>query len=97
MAKEVIVAEPHGYCGGVRHAIETAQKASRENPGRTFVLGELVHNEHVVHWLEEQGIKTIQSLEGIEDPQGATVVIRAHGASPKTYQEAKERDLKISC
>lgn len=95
MLKQVIIAHPHGYCGGVSHAIETALKANRENPHRTYVLGDLVHNDHVVAWLQRQGVQTIQSLDEIEKPKGATLVIRAHGATPETFLGAKEIGLKI--
>lgn len=95
--KEVIVAEPHGYCGGVRRAIQIVQETAKEQPNRTFLLGEIVHNKHVVDWLkEEYGVKTVHSLEGIPQPQGTTVVIRAHGAAPETYNKAEHRGLKIA-
>lgn len=98
MVRKIIIAEPHGYCGndrfGVRGAIRIAQETAKENPGRTYLLGEIVHNQHVVDELEEKyGVKTVHSLEEI--PQGATVIIRAHGAPPSTYEGAKERGLKI--
>lgn len=98
MSIQVIIAEPHGYCGndkfGVQGAIQIAQKTAREYPGETYLLGEIVHNQHVVDWLEKDyGVKTVHSLDEI--PQGATVIIRAHGAVPATYKEAKERGLNI--
>ena len=92
--KRVVVAEPHGYCGGVRRAIHLVQEKAKEQPKKTFLLGEIVHNQHVVDWLkEEYGVRTVHSLEEI--PQGATVVIRAHGAPPSIYREAQARGLKI--
>lgn len=98
MKKEVIIAEPHGYCGnenfGVNGAIRITQETARENPGETYMLGEIVHNQHVIDWLEkEHGVKTVQSL--VEIPQGVVVIIRAHGAPPETYDEAKAKGLKI--
>ncbi len=98
MSKEVIVAQPHGYCGnekfGVRGAIRIAQETAAKHPGNTYLLGEIVHNQHVVDWLEkEYGVVTVQKLEEI--PQGAAVIIRAHGAPPETYQQARKRGLKI--
>lgn len=98
MLRKVLVCQPHGYCGnqdfGVLGAIQIAQKTAKKYPGRTYLLGEIVHNQHVVDWLEKSaGVKTVQKLTAI--PKGATVIIRAHGVGPKIYQEAKKRGLKI--
>ncbi|MBL7159546.1 4-hydroxy-3-methylbut-2-enyl diphosphate reductase [Candidatus Microgenomates bacterium] len=98
MAKKIIMAEPHGYCGndrfGVKAAIRIAQETAKKHPSQTYLLGEVVHNQHVVDWLEkEYGVKTVYSLDEI--PQGATVVIRAHGELPLTYKKAREQGLNI--
>ena len=60
---------------------ETAKKLKAENPDKeVFVLGELIHNAHVINELENLGIKTLyeipQTGEGI-------CVIRSHGESPE--------------
>lgn len=94
----IILAEPHGYCGnanfGVRGVIKTAQKTARKYPGATYLLGEIVHNQHVVDWLEkEYRVKTVHHLNQI--PKKATVIIRAHGAPPWVYAQAKKRGLNI--
>ncbi len=94
MAIEVIVAHPHGFCGdknyGVMGAINLALKTKKENP-KTYILGKIVHNDWVVKALAAKDIPTVQRLT--EVPQGATVVIRAHGEPPETYQKLKERGL----
>jgi len=94
----IILAEPHGYCGnanfGVRGAIKIAQKTAQQYPGKTYLLGEIVHNQHVVDWLEKKyRIKTVHNLNQI--PKKATVIIRAHGAPPWIYAQAKKRGLNI--
>ncbi len=98
MPIEIIVAQPHGFCGdsvfGVSAAISKAIEASKEYPGNTFLLKEIVHNSHVVNWLfDKYGLKTVSSLEEI--PEGSVVVLRSHGSSPETYQLAKQRNLTI--
>ena len=98
MSIKIIVAEPHGYCGnnqfGVQRAIKTVQDTAKKYPGKTYLLGAVVHNQHVVDWLEEDyGVKTVDSLKEI--PRGARVIIRAHGAPPEVYQKAKKRNLYI--
>lgn len=95
---EIIIAQPHGYCGnekfGVRGAIRIAQKTAKRFSGKTYLLGEIVHNQHVVDWLEKKhGVLTVHHLAEI--PKGATVIIRAHGAPPEIYHQARRRGLKI--
>jgi len=94
----IILAEPHGYCGnanfGVRGVIKTTQKTARKYPGTTYILGKIVHNQHVVNWLEKKyQVKTVHHLSQI--PKKATVIIRAHGAPPWIYVQAKKRGLNI--
>jgi len=98
MGIDVIIAEPHGFCGndnfGVQGAIKKAQETAKKFPGRTYVLGEIVHNQHVVDELEQEyGIKTVHSLDEI--PSGSTIVIRSHGATPETYKQAEDKGLNI--
>lgn len=97
MSIKIIIAEPHGFCGnenfGVVRAIKVAQGAARTDK-KVYLLGEVVHNQHVVTWLEKNhGVKTVHNLEEI--PKGATVIIRAHGAVPSVYEEARKRGLQI--
>jgi len=98
MSIKITVAEPHGFCGndnfGVAGAVHIVQQTAQENPGNTYVLGEIVHNQHVVDDLEkEYGARTVHSLSDI--PSGGTVIIRSHGAVPETYKKAKEMGLNI--
>lgn len=88
------IASPHGFCFGVNNAIQLAQKTAKKYKKNIYLLGELVHNQHVVDWLETNlKIKTVQSIDDI--PSGSTVIIRAHGAAPIVFQQAKDRGLEI--
>ncbi len=98
MPIDIIIAQPHGFCGdsvfGVSAAISKAIEASKKYPGKTFLLKEIVHNAHVVNWLfEKYGLKTVSSLEEI--PEKSAVVFRAHGSAPETYLQAKQKNLTI--
>ncbi|MDD4027261.1 MAG: 4-hydroxy-3-methylbut-2-enyl diphosphate reductase [Candidatus Shapirobacteria bacterium] len=91
---KITIASPHGFCFGINRAINLAKEAAQKYKENIYFLGELVHNQHVVNWLEtELKIKTVQSLDLI--PDGSVVIIRAHGASPTTFAHAKEKDLII--
>ena len=90
----IIIADPHGFCFGIIRAIELAQKTAKNSTRPIYFLGELVHNQHVVDWLEAKlKIKTVQSIEEI--PVNSIVIIRAHGTAPNIYQQAKDRGLEI--
>ena len=84
---KIFIANPHGFCSGVRRAVQIAQNANSKD---TYLLGDIVHNDHVIRSLK---IKTVYDINDI--PSGSSIIIRAHGASPQVYQEAQKRKLKI--
>lgn len=81
-----------GFCGGVIHAITSAEEYLRGG-GTLYSLGDIVHNEAELSRLHEEGLVTVNSLS--EVPDTGTVLIRAHGEPPSTYKEAKERGLSV--
>ena len=88
------LAVPHGACFGINRAIDLAKETAEKYSGNIYFLGELVHNQHVVDWLEsELKIKTVQSLDQI--PRDSVVIIRAHGAPPQTFSQAIAKGLTI--
>ena len=76
-----------GFCFGVVNAIETATRLLRQ--GEVFCLGEMVHNGEEIRRLESLGMKTI-SHEDLGRMKGRTVLIRAHGEPPSTYDVARD-------
>ena len=93
MAREVILAEPHGFCSGVRHAIEVAEKAVAASSGSVYCLHELVHNRLVVDSLSASGMRFVNDIA--EVPDGGTVLFSAHGVSPAVREAAAARGLKV--
>jgi 4-hydroxy-3-methylbut-2-enyl diphosphate reductase len=90
----IFIASPHGFCFGINRAIDLARETREKYSENIYFLGELVHNQHVVDWLEaELKIKTVQSIDQI--PRGSIVIIRAHGAPPQTYNQAVAKGLTI--
>ena len=81
-----------GFCGGVIRAITRSEEVLARS-GKLFSLGAIVHNEEELSRLRKQGLVTIQELS--EVPEGETVLIRAHGEPPSTYQEASARHLNV--
>lgn len=61
--------------------------------GTVYGLHEIVHNETVVGALSSKGMVFADSVAEI--PDGATVLVSAHGTSPATYAEAERRRLDL--
>ena len=89
---KVEVIEPHGFCSGVRAAVEKACHAlSAGTP--VWCLHELVHNGAVVGELREKGMRFVESPE--EVPAGEAVLFSAHGVSPGVRTLAEARGLRV--
>ncbi len=97
---EVIKITPRGYCYGVVDAITMAKRLATDPnvPRPIVVLGQIVHNQHVVTQLSQMGIQTLDggSRRDLlnEVPPGATVVFTAHGVAPAVKAEARRRGFR---
>ena len=88
----VTVADPAGFCFGVRRAVETVERVAREG-GLVVTLGPIVHNRHVVERFRAMGVREIADVAAI--PDGATVIIRAHGVGKRVYDALHARGLTV--
>jgi 4-hydroxy-3-methylbut-2-enyl diphosphate reductase len=91
----LILAAPRGYCAGVDRAVQTVEHALDLSDGAApvYVRKQIVHNLHVVAELEERGAVFVDSEH--EVPEGATVVLSAHGVAPEVYRAAEARGLQV--
>ena len=87
MALRVEKAAGIGFCFGVRRAIDILEKVARER-GRVETLGAIVHNQQVLQRLADIGIRIANSMDDI---QGNTVAIGAHGVGPQLEDELRAR------
>ena len=69
----VILAESAGFCYGVHRAVDLARKAAEER-GQCWMLGDLIHNAHVVEELRSAGIGKTEDPAALR--HGDTVIIR---------------------
>ena len=88
---KVIVADPCGFCYGVKRAVEIAEGAVNSLPAAT--LGPLIHNPQFTEELAAKGVGCKDSLEDFAP--GETVIFRSHGVGPEIYEQAIEKNLKI--
>ncbi|MFW6693963.1 4-hydroxy-3-methylbut-2-enyl diphosphate reductase [Streptomyces sp. MAR4 CNX-425] len=91
--KKVILAEPRGFCAGVERAIEIVERALEIHGAPVYVRKQIVHNQHVVHELEERGVVFVDSES--EVPEGAVCIFSAHGVSPEVRENAAGRQLNV--
>jgi 4-hydroxy-3-methylbut-2-enyl diphosphate reductase len=90
---KVLLAAPRGYCAGVERAVEAVEQALRTHGAPVFVRKQIVHNLHVVKDLEAKGAVFVE--DEAEVPEGAVVVLSAHGVAPQVYANAAERRLTV--
>lgn len=87
-----------GFCGGVIRAIGKAEKYLDEAAGRhLFSLGAIVHNEEELDRLSKKGLVAIDydDLQEISGAAGETLLIRAHGEPPRTYDLADSLGFNV--
>ncbi len=75
----VLRAKVQGFCFGVRDALDAVQKMER--PDEVTILGELVHNEQILHQLELRGFRSLPENSRETIPSTSDVLITAHGIS----------------
>ncbi len=93
MDKEILLAQPRGFCAGVHRAIAVVEGALAQFGKPIYVRHEIVHNKYVVENLRQKGAIFIENLDDV--PTGSTVIFSAHGVSKSTRAEAEARGLKV--
>ena len=93
MNKQILLAQPRGFCAGVYRAIEIVERALEQFGAPIFVRHEIVHNAYVVEGLRKKGAVFVSELD--EVPTGGTVIFSAHGVSKSVRAQAEARQLKV--
>ena len=89
--KEIVLANPRGFCAGVDRAIDIVEKSLEKYDEPVFVRHQVVHNKRVVESLEKKGVKFVKEVSEI--PDNAVAIFSAHGVSSEVEDEAKSRDF----
>ena len=92
-AKIIKLARNAGFCYGVKRAVDTTKKLKLNNKTvKVSVLGELIHNSHVICELENMDINTINSIpkkgEGV-------CIIRSHGEPEDVFDCIKNAGYEL--
>lgn len=89
----VLLAAPRGFCAGVQRAIDAVRDALALHGPPVFVRRAIVHNLAVVRSLEAEGAIFVEELDVV--PEGAAVILSAHGVAPSIRREAERRGLTV--
>ncbi|MDO4582015.1 MAG: bifunctional 4-hydroxy-3-methylbut-2-enyl diphosphate reductase/30S ribosomal protein S1 [Bacillota bacterium] len=82
----ISIAEPAGFCVGVKRAMALAQAAA-ERGGSIYSLGALIHNPQVIAAMKDK----ITVIDSPLAARGDTLIIRSHGAPPQLLAAAEGR------
>lgn len=91
--KEILLAQPRGFCAGVDRAIEIVERALLQFGAPVYVRHEIVHNAYVVDDLRGKGAIFIEELDDV--PAGNIVIFSAHGVSRAVRDAATARGLTV--
>jgi 4-hydroxy-3-methylbut-2-enyl diphosphate reductase len=72
--------------------VETVERALELQGPPVYVRKQIVHNAHVVRDLERRGAVFVESEE--DAPEGAVLVLSAHGVAPAVHEGAARRHLR---
>ncbi len=89
MPERVLLAEPRGFCAGVEMAIKALTWMVRVFTPPVYCYHEIVHNASVVSAFERAGVVFVDTID--EVPEGAPVMLSAHGSAPDVVAAAAAR------
>lgn len=91
---EIIKANPQGFCKGVIRAIKCTTNALNNCPKPVYILGSIVHNDHITNAFKNLGLIEINE-ETLPNIKSGTIIFTAHGVSKHIYNIAKSNNLNI--
>lgn len=93
MSPDIEIDERSGFCNGVVRAVEKAESYLKEHK-KLYSLGDIVHNSLELDRLKKSGLEII-TIKDVEKLHDSTVLIRAHGEPPYTYEVAEKNNLTL--
>ncbi|WP_162792224.1 4-hydroxy-3-methylbut-2-enyl diphosphate reductase [Novosphingobium sp. P6W] len=89
----MLLANPRGFCAGVTRAIEGVERDLMTFGRPVYIRRPIVHNQTVTDRLAAMGAIFVREIE--EVPEGAAVILSAHGVAPSVRRAAIARSLKV--
>lgn len=84
-----------GFCGGVKRAWNRALKAAEAAGDTVFISGKLIHNTPAMRELAARGVRELTEADITQGVAGKTILMRAHGEGPQTFERARALGLNI--
>ncbi len=84
-----------GFCGGVKRAWNRALKAAEAAGDTVFISGKLIHNTPAMRELAARGVRELTEADIAQGVAGKTILMRAHGEGPQTFERARALGLNI--
>ena len=91
--RRVLLANPRGFCAGVRRAISAVEDAIQLFGPPVYVRRAIVHNSAVVERLEKLGAIFVQELDQV--PEGSVTILSAHGSARSVKADSTLRGLRL--
>lgn len=88
----IIMAEHAGFCFGVKRAVDAISDALKSG-GEVWTIGLPIHNPQEVSRLESLGLRVAD--DDTQIPDGARVMIRAHGEPLEVIDRLKARGVSV--
>jgi ribosomal protein S1/(E)-4-hydroxy-3-methyl-but-2-enyl pyrophosphate reductase len=90
---EIVKASTAGFCFGVNKAVNKIYELLEKNDGTIYTIGPVIHNEQMVEYLRQKGVKDIDNVK--EAGGEGYIVIRAHGVQPSVYEEINKNEHTV--
>lgn len=87
--EKILLASPRGFCAGVEMAIKSLAWMVRVFEPPVYCYHEIVHNQAVVERFKRLGVVFVDDVS--EVPEGAPVMLSAHGSAPEVVAAASAR------
>ena len=91
--RQVLLANPRGFCAGVDRAIDIVEQALKKHGAPIYIRHEVVHNRYVVEDLKSKGAIFVERLR--EVPEGSIVIFSAHGVAKTVWKKADNLNLTV--
>jgi len=82
-----------GFCFGVKKTIELAEKELQIQE-KLYCIGDIVHNQEEINRLKNSGLE-ITDFSSLQDKRNSTILFRAHGEPPSSYDKASKFDMTL--
>lgn len=89
----IILSEQIGFCSGVKRCIKLAEDILKENSGKVYAFGELLHNSEEMERLKKNGMVVVEDVSKVEE--GSYVIVRAHGLGKNVLEEMEKKNIRI--